>query len=173
MSPVGEVTLRALEAADADAMLRWMRDPEVAENLGLRSAPSRERTEAFLLRARTDASVVARAIVVGGVHVGNVVLDAVDRVVGRARLHIYVGEPAMRGKGVGRKAVALAVALAFDELGLQKVYLTVHAKNARAIASYEAAGFAVEGVHRREFLLGGELVDELYMGILAPAKGAP
>lgn len=173
MSPVAEVTLRELEAADADAMLRWMQDPEVAENLGLRSAPSRERTEAFLVRARSDDSVAARAILQGGVHVGNVVLDAIDRVVGRARLHIYLGEPSVRGRGVGRKAVALAVALAFGELGLQKVYLTVHAKNARAIASYEAAGFAVEGVHRREFLLGGELVDELYMGILAPQTSAP
>jgi RimJ/RimL family protein N-acetyltransferase len=60
------------------------------------------------------------------------------------------------------------VAVAFGELRLRKVYLTVHAKNQRAVAAYEAAGFAVEGVHRREFLLDGELVDELYMGILAP-----
>ena len=163
-----EVALRELTDADAEAMLRWMQDPEIADNLGLRRTPTREGTLAFLASARNDDSIVARAVVAHDVHVGNVVLDSIDRVIGRARLHVYVGDPDMRGRGLGRRAVSLATALAFDDLELRKVYLTVHSRNARAIASYVAVGFEIEGVHRREFLLGGELIDELYMGILAP-----
>jgi RimJ/RimL family protein N-acetyltransferase len=161
------VTLTPLEPAHAEAMFRWMLDPIVADNLGLRSDPTLDKTRDFIERAAEGATVVARAILADGVHVGNVVLDQIDRHVGKARLHIYVGEGSIRGKGVGKAALEAALRLAFGELALSKVWLTVHTRNASAIAAYVAVGFRVEGVHRKEFLLRGERVDELYMGCLA------
>jgi RimJ/RimL family protein N-acetyltransferase len=151
----------------------------VSANLGLRTKPTLEKTLAFIAASATDEATCARAILLGERHVGNVVLDSIDRHIGKARLHIYVGEPDARGHGVGRRAVALALALAFDELGLHKVWLTVHARNVAAVRAYEAAGFQLEGTHRGEFVLrqgggeggggqdgaDGERVDELYMGI--------
>ena len=163
------VALARLEAGHAPAIVAWLSDPVVSSNLGLRSTPTLEKTFAFIAAAASDetaSALTARAILLGGRHVGNVVLDQIDRHVGKARLHIYVGDPAARGHGVGQRAVALAVALAFDELALHKVWLTVHAKNAAAIRAYERAGFRVEGTHRAEFLLDGERVDDLYMGVL-------
>ncbi len=100
---------------------------------------------------------------------GGIAAARIDRAIGKARLHIYVGEADARGHGVGKRAVTLALALAFDRLGLHKVWLTVHARNEAAIRAYEAVGFTIEGVHRAEFLLDGERVDELYMGVLRPA----
>ena len=49
---------------------------------------------------------------------------------------------------------------------LHKVWLTVHAGNAAAIAVYERCGFQTEGVLRDEFLLDGERVDALRMGVI-------
>jgi RimJ/RimL family protein N-acetyltransferase len=160
------VSLTRLRTEHAPAIVRWLRDPTVSANLGLRARPTLARTRAFI--ADTTGDHRARAILVDGRHVGNVVLDQIDRRIGKARLHIYVGEPDARGRGVGRRAVGLAVALAFEALGLHKVWLTVHARNRAAIRAYRAAGFAIEGVHRGEFLLNGERVDELYMGMLRP-----
>ncbi len=171
------VTLGPLRPAHAPAIVRWLRDPAVASNLGLRARPTLARTRAFIAGARAAASArtgdpCARAILLDGRHVGTVVLDQIDRRIGKARLHIYVGDPDARGRGVGRRAVALALALAFGRLRLHKVWLTVHAKNRAAIRAYRAVGFAIEGVHRAEFLLDGERVDELYMGALRPAPAA-
>jgi RimJ/RimL family protein N-acetyltransferase len=156
-------------------MVRWLRDPVVSANLGLRATPTLKRTRAFIASSRASPTSVAgsdapcaRAILLGDLHVGTVVLDQIDRRVGKARLHIYVGDPAARGHGVGQRAVALAVALAFDELVLRKVWLTVHVRNEAAIRAYTAVGFEIEGVHRGEFLLGDERLDELYMGVLRP-----
>jgi diamine N-acetyltransferase len=160
------VVLAPLTAAHAEAMLRWMRDADVAENLGLRSEPTLDKTLSFIARAADDDTVCARAVVADGEHVGNVVLDMIDRRASKARLHIYLGEEAARGRGVGRSAVKLALDVAFDELAIDKVWLTVHARNARAIAAYQAVGFVTEGVHREEFVLGDERIDEIYMGIL-------
>lgn len=149
-------------------MVRWLKDPVVSTNLGLRSSPTLARTRAFIAssRAPRDGSPYARAILLGARHVGTVVLDQIDLRVGKARLHIYVGDPEARGHGVAQRAVALVVAQAFEELSLRKVWLTVHVRNKAAIRAYTAAGFEIEGVHRGEFLLGDEVLDELYMGRL-------
>src|SRR4051812_9139778 len=116
-------------------MHRWTSDPEIHEGLGLRTASTPAGTQAWIERALGDDTVRAFAIHAGTAHVGMVVLDRIDRHVGTARLHVYVGD---RGKGVGREATKLAVAHAFEELALHKVWLTVHAKNVRAIAAYVA-----------------------------------
>jgi RimJ/RimL family protein N-acetyltransferase len=164
---MAEVALVPLDMRHAEAMYVWMCDPVVAKNLGLRSEPSPEKTRAFIEHAMNDDSVCAYAILLDGAHVGNVVLDQIDRHASKARLHIYVGEPSARGHGVGKRALRQALAVAFGELALNKVWLTVHARNAAAIAAYVAVGFHVEGVHRQEFVLDGKRLDELYMGCLA------
>lgn len=147
-------------------MLRWLRDPQVAVNLGLRTTPTLAKTRAFVAAAANKDAVYGRAILLGEEHVGTVVLDQIDRRVGRARLHIYIGEATARGRGVGTRAVTLAVELAFEDLELHKVWLTVHARNAAALRAYQRVGFMIEGTHRDEFLLDGERVDEIYMGVI-------
>nr|MBA2523923.1 GNAT family N-acetyltransferase [Solirubrobacterales bacterium] len=96
----------------------------------------------------------------------------IDRRVDSSRFHIYVGEPNARGRGVGRSATLLALDRAFGPLGLHKVWLTVHARNDVAIRAYEACGFHREGTLREEFLLNGERIDALRMGILAGEHAA-
>jgi RimJ/RimL family protein N-acetyltransferase len=161
-----QLCLVPLSRDHAAAMFRWMCDPAVSDNVGLRSTPSLARTEQWIDQALADESTVPMAIQYGGCHVGNVVLDRIDRHLSTARLSIYVGESSVRGKHVGRGAVSLAIAHAFDELGLNKVWLTVHAHNAPAIAAYTAAGFAIEGVLRDEFVLHGRRCAAFYMSVL-------
>jgi RimJ/RimL family protein N-acetyltransferase len=163
-----DVTLGVLQPSYADAMYRWMLDPEVREGIGLKSEPSLEKTRAWLARASGDPSVRAFAVLVAGEHVGNVVLDEMDERLASARLSVYVGEPRARGSGVGKAAVALALEQGFTRLGLHRIWLTVHALNAPAIAVYASLGLAVEGVLRDGFLLRGERVDALLMSILEP-----
>jgi RimJ/RimL family protein N-acetyltransferase len=164
--PDEQLRLIPLSRDHAAAMYRWMCDPAVRDNIGLRSEPSLARTKDWIEQAWADESTVPLAIQLGDSHVGNVVLDRIDRHLSTARLSIYVGESNARGKHVGRRAVSLAVAHAFDELGLNKVWLTVHAHNAAGIAAYTAAGFVIEGVLRDEFVLHGRRCGAFYMSVL-------
>jgi RimJ/RimL family protein N-acetyltransferase len=143
-----------------------MCDPEVRDNVGVRSEPSLDRTRAWIEQAAADPATMPFAIEWNGRHVGNVVLDRIDRYLGTCRLSIYVGETDARGKGVGRTAVQRAVEHAFKSLGLNKVWLTVHVHNAAAIAAYVAAGFAVEGILREEFVLRNQRCATFYMSVL-------
>jgi diamine N-acetyltransferase len=162
-----DVSLRPLTLTEAPATYRWVLDPAVADNIGLRSTPSLEKTRAWIERSITDDSLAARAILVSGDHVGNVVLDRIDRHLDTARLSIYIGESSGRGRGVGLTAVVHALRYAFETLHLNKVWLTVHCRNAAALKVYVTVGFAVEGVLRDEFMLDGQRLNVLYMGLLA------
>lgn len=164
--PRPDVALVPLGLEHAARMNVWMADPEIRDNVGVRADPSLERTEAWIRAALVDESRAAFAIVAGGEHAGNVVLDQIDTHLGTARLSIYVGAAA-RGAGVGEAATRLAVDYAFQALGLYKVWLTVHAENSRARATYERIGFRVEGILRGEFLLAGRRVDAVRMGLTA------
>lgn len=153
------------------AMLRWMRDPSVRDNVGVRNEPSEERTQSWLAHAASADDLRGFAILFDGRHVGNAVLDRIDRYLGTARLSIYIGERDARGIGVGRDATRELLRLAFHDEHLFKVWLTVHEHNQAAIALYGKIGFRVEGRLRGEFLLAGERVDALLMGILAAELG--
>jgi [ribosomal protein S5]-alanine N-acetyltransferase len=161
-----DIHIAPLGFEHADKMFRWMTDPAVSENLGLRSAPSMEKTQSWLRHAIEDPNMRGYAIWAGGHHVGNLIFDRIDSYLASARLSIYVGEPGARGKGVGLTAVRLGLAEAFGSLSLHKVWLTVHIHNLPAIRAYLRAGFVMEGILRDEFRLNGRLVAAFYMGIL-------
>lgn len=162
-----DVTLRRVTVSDAPAMYRWMLDPAVAGNIGLRSTPSLEKTRAWIERATTEESFAARAILLSGRHVGNVVLDRIDKQLETARLSIYVGESDHRSHGIGLTATCLMLKEAFGILHLNKVSLTVHCRNVAALKTYIRLGFVVEGVLRDEFMFNAERLNLFYMGLFA------
>src|SRR5687767_10789363 len=80
------VRLEPVDLKHADKMFRWMQRPDVAGNVGLRRKPTLEKTRAWIERARSDDATRAFAIRSRGQHVGNAVLDLMDRHLGTARL---------------------------------------------------------------------------------------
>ena len=150
----------------ADNMFTWMLEPEVSENLGLTKTPTLEKTRAWIQNALQGASIWPYAILLNAAHVGNVVLDQPDSHLGSARLSVYVGAGEVRGAGVGLTGMYYALRECFLDRGLHKVWLIVHNRNGPAIRAYIALGFQVEGVLRDGFLLNGEWLPALYMGLL-------
>ena len=139
-------TLAPVGPEHADAMARWMRDPEVVRGLGVRGAPTLESTRALDRPRAGRPDVHPFAIVADGDHVGQRRPGPASTATwARARLSIYVGEAAARGAGVGTAAVGWRWSWRAGELGLHKLWLTVHAGNAPAIAVYERCGFERRG----------------------------
>lgn len=73
-------------------------------------------------------------------------------------------DPAHGRKGIGLALVRAAVEEARRRQA-RKISLRVLSHNAAARRIYDAAGFAVEGELRGEFLLDGQLVDDVLMAI--------
>ena len=162
-----DVTLAHLTESCAARILAWVRTPDVGEAIGLSHIPTMERTLSWIAAARAREDIWAWAVCWKGEHVGNVVFDQVDRKAGTARLSVYLGRQDARSQGVGTTAIYRALARAFCEERLHKVWLTVHAENMAAIKVYTKLGFRVEGTLREAFVLGDRRLDASYMGLLA------
>src|ERR1700704_871264 len=144
------VTLRPMTHADAPHAVRWANDPQFAWfQWGRR--PGRFPDDAA---ARNWMDVIADhrgvmfVIEYEGRAIGQVNYRDVQPKGKSAEVGIGIGEPDLWGKGLGREALGLLVRHLVDDLGLHRITLSVLAYNDRAIASYKAVGFEVEGIDR-------------------------
>jgi RimJ/RimL family protein N-acetyltransferase len=144
------VTLRPMTHADAPHAVRWANNAEFAWFQWGRK-PGRFPDDAA---ARNWMDVIAEhrgvmfVIEYEGRPVGQVNYRDLQPKGKSAEVGIGIGEPALWGKGLGREALGLLVKHLVDDLGVHRVSLSVLAYNDRAIASYKAAGFEVEGIER-------------------------
>jgi len=78
----------------------------------------------------------------------------------------YLLDAAFQGRGIATLAVRALLGYCFDELGLNRVELTVATDNARSIRLAERLGFVREGRLRQAEWLGGAFVDHYVYGLL-------
>ena len=98
-----------------------------------------------------------------GEAVGHIELDGINpRNKSAAIARVLVGEPALRGKGVGAEMMRRALEYGFGEWKLHRIDLKVFDFNRAAIACYEKLGFVREG-HLREAVKLGEQYWSLYL----------
>lgn len=69
--------------------------------------------------------------------------------------------------GYGTDSVRVLANYGFQEMGLNRIELQVHAFNARARVVYSKVGFVEEGVRRQSTFHEGQFHDEVIMAALA------
>jgi len=171
---VGEqVRLRSFRRPDLPRVIAWRRDAELRRGALWSDAPFGRREAQRWLRAVSEGIDPGRLTLAielreSGRLVGLTNLTRVDRQAGTAYFGVVVGEKDCWGKGVARETLTLMLRRA-ARLGLRKVLLEVAGDNPRAIALYQRAGFATEGVLRRQLPREGNFVDVLIMAIFLEA----
>jgi len=144
------VTLRPMTHADAPHLVRWASDPDFAWfQWGRRPGrfPDDEAARRWI-DTIADNRGATFAIEHDGRPIGQANYRDLRPKGKSAEVGIGIGEPALWGKGLGREALTLLVGHLVHDLGLHRISLSVLAYNDRAIASYKAAGFEVEGIER-------------------------
>jgi RimJ/RimL family protein N-acetyltransferase len=84
-----------------------------------------------------------------------------------ADLSIIVGNERDRARGLGTEAIRIIVRYAFEDLGLNRVALSVFEFNEPAIQAYEKLGFKEEGRLRRAIRRDDGFHDAILMSVLA------
>jgi RimJ/RimL family protein N-acetyltransferase len=168
MDLIGErVRLRAHTDADADFFASALADPNVVRFLaswawipyGPRQALD------FIRNPRPDAMTWTVECVADGAAIGTTGLHQIDHRNRNCMWGIWIGPPDRWNQGFGTEACRLAVAFAFNQLGLAKVSLDVYEGNDGARRAYEKAGFTREGLLRRHMWLNGKLADVEIMAV--------
>ena len=161
-----QVTIRPVTEADTDRIIAWRNAPSVMAHFIYRT-PLTRKAHLNWLHNRVETGEVAQFVIYDGeTAVGSVYLRDIDRNNQKCESGIFIGDEDCRGKGIGTAAAKLALAHAFEELGLNRVYLRVFADNLGAIKSYEKAGFRYEGTFRQDVMIDGVGEDIVFMAIL-------
>ena len=167
-----DIVLRPLDVTDAGLMLEWMHDPEVQKGFkknmleaSLEDALKFIKGAALPSIPTTGSSLHFAIANEEDEYMGTISLKNLDMENGTAEYAITTRKKA-RGTGTAFLATGLLLKKAFEEYGLQRVYLSVYANNVGAIRLYEHCGFQFEGEFRRHFLIDGNPVNWKWYGIL-------
>jgi aminoglycoside 6'-N-acetyltransferase len=152
----GNLLIRRLrdEAADYRLMSRWLSDPRVLEFYGGRDRPLDEDAARARYRENTgdDAVTTGCIIEVDGRPIGYIQYypwraypedaEAIGlRDPDAFGIDLFIGEPDLWGRGIGTRTIDLLALNLFDERDATQLTLDPLTTNARAIRSYEKAGF--------------------------------
>jgi RimJ/RimL family protein N-acetyltransferase len=163
------IELAPFTDADIDRLIAWIPDATV---LGQWAASgftwpfTRAQMEAHMRKTGEGNGRVYKVLHDGAV-VGHVELQRVDPVHQCVQIWRVLVDPAHRSKGICTTLMRATLQIAFDDLHMHRVELTVFDFNKAAIACYARVGFRTEGV-RREMFSGpdGRRWSEVVMSIL-------
>ena len=162
-----QVRLRPFRPEDLPRLIAWRQDEELRRGALWSEAPFGPREARRWLRIVSngaDASRITLAIELRASRrlVGLTNLARIDRRAGTAYFGIVIGEKDCWGRGLATESLRLMLRRA-AALRLRKVPLEVAADNPRAVALYRRAGFATEGVLRRQLARRDGFVDVIVM----------
>ena len=101
-----------------------------------------------------------------GEHIGEVHI-AIEESLGDGQLSILIGRSDLWHRGYGTAALRSALAAAFKDYGLYRVWVDVPEYNQAALAMFRHVGFVHEGTLRKSRPHEGSRFDSVVMGILA------
>jgi RimJ/RimL family protein N-acetyltransferase len=99
--------------------------------------------------------------------IGTVNLHQINHKHRKANMGIMIGEPEMRGRGLGTEAVELILDYGFHALSLNSIWLATYEFNIAGRRAYARAGFTEVGRRRQCRFHAGRFWDEIHMDILS------
>ena len=150
--------LRPLEEKDAPFMLEWMTDPSIARFFRFEAASmTLDRCKSFISGAGEQENCCHLAIAdEQDEYLGTISLKEIRN--GEAEYAISTRSIA-HGTGAAMAATRQILEIAFEELGLMRVYLNVLADNGRANAFYRKAGFRYTHTEENALEIRGQMKD--------------
>lgn len=165
------IYLREIQRSDLKEINLWRNDKSLIDFLG---SPFRfineevdEKWFDFYLTSRLNNIRLAICEATSDKLVGVTYLLQIDWINRSGEYSIQIGKISSHSRGIGFQATMKILEHAFNDLNLNRVYLTVLEDNERAIKLYKKVGFIEEGKHRKAVFKNGRYFDFIQMAILA------
>lgn len=163
------IYLRRLESTDLDLTWKWINTPEIFLTMGVNAPVSKSAQQRWFenLDKSNDKIVFAICLHEKKLHVGNISLDSIDWRHRNARLAIFIADKSYHRKGIGSRAVNLALEYAFNYYNLHRIYLKIDAERERELFDfYGRFGFRKEGYLVEHEFKNGKYIDKILYGII-------
>lgn len=154
--------IRQYDDSHIPKTIEWLRRSDIRDLFGLTYDVSEEAHKKWLT-ANPHTEILA--LPSNAEYVGNIVLHHNARHFS-TNLQIYIGSPEMRGKGLGKAFMSLALDHVFIERNQNRVWLHVREHNHAAKNLYRGLGFQREGLERQSIWTGRAFINQEIMSIL-------
>jgi len=160
-----EVRLAPLQVGQVGQIAGWLENPKINSSFFPRFPESVGKlTEYFNAPGREYFAIWHRQDFVGFIGAENI-----DRGSGKLEMKKLVGDPAMQGKGIGKRATFLFLYHMFVVQKFHKVYLHTLEINIRNLNLNGNLGFSLEGVFFDDVMIEGVRQDVVRMALTEPA----
>lgn len=166
------VILRKITLEDVtDEYASWFNDDEIRKYI--ENQPPKPYTKAMLetyvkqMLNEKDNYMFVILDKTNGTHIGNVKLHNFNHINGTCEYGMVIGNKQYWNKGYGEEVSNMIFDLAFNTLGMRKMWATIKANNPRVIRMVEKLGFTIEGCLRKHTFSDGEFVDKIFLGLFA------
>ena len=162
-----KVWLRPIDSSDLDAYHEAVNDVEAAF-WAYGRPQSRDQVDGWyetFVKGKHDSAFYVVSPIGSDQLIGSVWIWKSDSRISGVELSIFMAATHLGG-GFGTDAVNAALDAAFTSMPTERVWLFTNAENARAIRSFEKAGFVREGVLRHQTRMKGKWSDAVLMAIL-------
>lgn len=145
------IRLTPFTAECVERTFAWVSHQALRRAFLIRGELTRMAHESYFVRVLGDPAQRVYAILCDGEHVGNCGFKHLDSGAGEGELWIYLGEPVVRGKGIGEAATRLLLREGTERLGLRRIYAHVAEDNEPARRLYRRVGFVEAGAGGAEW----------------------
>lgn len=160
-----QVSIRKFEKRDISDKIRWINDPRNHTYLHYDLPLEYEKTAAWFEKNKDRTDRYDAVIEADGKPVGVIGLLGIDLKNNKAEYYITLGEADYQGKGIAKQASLLLLKYAFEERGLNRVYLYTETENLSGQRLFERVGFVREGVLKDDLMRDGGYVDRYVYAI--------
>ena len=153
---------------DAPELYRWKQDKAlVAQYHGVYRDVSMADMDAWIEDNNRNPNHRMWAIrpVPNGPAIGIVRLMFIDWEAKTAEVGIFIGDSSQQGHGLGKAVMQGLMHLAFEELGLRRLWAQVLGSNERAQRMFRSVGFVQEACLREHVRSEGTLTDMVVLGL--------
>ena len=157
------VTIRKSTEEDREMISQWLDDTLGRYFLLSRTTAKRTSLDTLI---SSEYHIIGIVTLPDGTSIGVMAFLNYDVMQFKAELRKLIGNPKMRGKGLGKEATRLWIRYGFESLDLKKIYVNTLETNLANIRLNEELGFRVEGILRNEVFVDGAYRDVLRMGLL-------
>lgn len=160
------ITLRKFTDTDIPNKVRWINDESNNTYLHYELPLEIEKTRCWFETIRNKTDRYDAVIEADGISIGIIGLLNIDKVNLKAEYYITLGESSYKRKGISYIASQQLLKYAFEELGVNKVYLNVDADNIAACNLYEKIGFKCEGFFKEDMMHRDKMIDRKRYAII-------
>ncbi|PCH69628.1 MAG: GNAT family N-acetyltransferase [Bacteroidales bacterium] len=162
------IKLQALTLENLTPFYKWIKDEEaIIYSLSIfQGMKTDQQIKDWYTQSIIDKRNSNHGIFVDGVFVGYAGISRMSNINKSGEYFIFIGDKDYWGKGIGTQVTQMIVKIGFEELGLNRIMLTVSVPNIAGVKAYKRTGFVLEGRFREAALRNGEFHDKLVMSIL-------